>query len=74
MRGSKALLWVQIYDGARRPLTKPVDQILVTLRNGYQKVLRRRSHASPEIDFSVPFRNSYKQQQAGEANPPVHVL
>ena len=58
MRGSKALLGVQIYDGARRQLTKPVDQILVTLRNGYQKVLHRRSHASPEIDFSVPFRNS----------------
>ena len=58
MRASKALLGVQIYDGSRRPLTKPVDQIHVTLRNGYQKVLHRRSHASPEIDFSVPFRNS----------------
>jgi hypothetical protein len=56
MPEEKARLVLNVFNGARQPISPDVN-ILVTLRDGTSKEIHRAHHHGPSIPFSVPFYN-----------------
>ena len=53
----KAKLLVRVFDGTRKPIGSTVE-LLITLRDGFQKQFRRDFFRGPQLLFDVPFFNN----------------
>jgi hypothetical protein len=52
-----AKLMVRVFDGTRRPIDAKIN-LLITIRDGFQKEWYRRNRKGPTVLFEVPFNNN----------------